>query len=67
MATEIYLGDLPHNKGIEAVWWCVNVFGPGQVFDDPKCTGRWRVRDLAYIEFKNDKDATMFMLRWAGG
>jgi hypothetical protein len=27
--------------------------------------GRWSLKELSYIEFKDSKDALLFMLRWA--
>jgi hypothetical protein len=53
----IYLGDLQYNKGYEAVRWLCDTYGPG--------TDRWIIRDLAYVDFRNDRDADLFLLRWA--
>jgi hypothetical protein len=32
------------------------------------CTGLWRLEHVhaLYFQFENDRDATMFMLRWGG-
>ena len=53
----IYLGDLQYNKGYEAVRWLCDTYGPGQ--------GRWSIRELSYVDFVNDRDADLFLLRWA--
>lgn len=53
----IYLGDLQRNQGYQAVLWLCETYGSGQ--------GRWSIRDLSYVEFVNDRDADLFLLRWA--
>lgn len=34
---------------------------------DKNCTGLWRLEHVhaLYFQFENDRDATMFMLRWS--
>ena len=37
--------------------WCVQQFGP--------INGRWKLRELRYLVFIDDKDATFTILRWS--
>jgi hypothetical protein len=52
----IYLGDLPYQKGYPAVKWLTDVYGTD--------TNRWRLRELAYVDFRKERDATLFLLNW---
>jgi hypothetical protein len=52
----VYLGDLPDRKGYPAVRWLNEVYGTD--------TTRWRLRDLAFVDFRKERDATLFLLTW---
>jgi|FreactTroBogLake_1042271.scaffolds.fasta_scaffold84537_1 hypothetical protein len=47
-----------HNR-FEIVLWCQQQFGP----NGP--TERWETIGMHNIIFRKDRDATMFILRWA--
>lgn len=53
----VYLGDLGYKKGYPAVKWLSEVYGVD--------TNRWRLRDLAYVDFRKERDATLFLLNWS--
>jgi hypothetical protein len=47
--------EIPHRR--EAVMWLYNKYGPaGNI---------WSIDQLTYVNFKNDKDATYFILKWS--
>jgi hypothetical protein len=47
--------EIPHRR--EAVMWLYNKYGPaGDI---------WSIDQLTYVNFKNDKDATYFILKWS--
>ncbi len=47
--------EIPHR--IAAVMWLYNKYGPaGDI---------WSIDQLTYVKFKNDKDATFFILKWS--
>jgi len=40
----------------KAINWVLDTWGPqGE---------RWRIVDLAYLEFKKDRDASLFLVHW---
>lgn len=47
--------DIPHRQA--AVMWLLDRYGPAG--------DAWTVEKLTYVKFKNDKDATLFILRWS--
>ena len=53
----VYLGDLPPNKGYPAVRWLSDTIGPAG--------DRWKLRDLAYVDFAKARDATLFLTAWS--
>ena len=53
----VYLGDLPANTGYTALRWLAKTI--------PYSEGRWRLRDLCYVDFVSEADATFFRLRWS--
>jgi len=56
----VYLGDLPQStKGPSwaPVMWLHKHYGPAG--------NRWTLRDLAYIDFRKDRDADLFLLQWS--
>ena len=55
-ARTVYLGDLRPNKGYESVRWLTDVYGTD--------TNRWKLRELAYVDFRKERDATLFLLNW---
>jgi hypothetical protein len=47
--------EVPHRRA--AIDWLYNRYGPaGDI---------WSIKQLTYVNFKNDKDATFFILRWS--
>ena len=38
--------------------WLVDSWG------GPSITGRWNIRELRFIDFKNDSDFTFIILKW---
>ena len=47
--------EIPHRR--EAIMWLYNKYGPaGDI---------WSIDQLTYVNFKNDQDATFFILRWS--
>lgn len=40
-----------------AIKWLLQKYGPAG--------GTWKLRDLRYIEFNNEKEAVHFILRWS--
>jgi hypothetical protein len=46
--------EIPHRR--EAIMWLYDKYGPaGDI---------WSIDQLTYVNFKNDQDATFFILRW---
>ena len=46
-----------HKIPFAAYEWLVRTFGPAGE--------RWTMRELNYIDFKKDRDASLFLLHWA--
>jgi hypothetical protein len=42
---------------IESLFWVTDRLGPAGE--------KWRIEDLRFLYFFNDKDATFFILRWS--
>lgn len=40
-----------------AINWLFETFGPSG--------DRWAIRNLTYVDFKKDRDATLFILHWS--
>lgn len=54
----IDLPQMTRSDAIQMLDWVVNTYGP---------TGeRWHIKDLRYLVFNREKDATMFLLYWSG-
>ena len=57
------LNTLKSNKtraGIDralAIRWLFDTFGPSG--------DRWTMRNLTFVDFKKDRDATLFILHWS--
>jgi hypothetical protein len=47
--------DIPQRQ--KAVMWLFDRYGPAG--------DTWKIDKLTYVKFKNDKDATFFILRWS--
>lgn len=47
--------DLYHR--VKALDWLSQTLGPSG--------DRWTFKDLTYVTFKDDKDATLFILKWS--
>lgn len=47
--------DIDHRR--EAILWLLDKYGPAG--------DAWTVDKLTYVKFENDRDATLFILRWA--
>lgn len=45
-------------KKSKAISWCYEKYGPA--LDE-----KWNLRDLRYLEFSNERDATLFILKWS--
>jgi hypothetical protein len=51
------IGKTPEERR-GAIQWLLNKYGPSS-------EGQWKVKGLSQVVFKNDKDATFFILRWS--
>jgi hypothetical protein len=63
--TEIHFGKGRYHEIETMVKWCYEHFGDGGWLADPKCS--WAVGSAfgnTFFSFKNEKDATIFALRW---
>ncbi len=49
--------DNPQADRRQAVNWLYERLGP--------CGDRWTLKDLKYIEFRKDRDASLFLLTWS--
>lgn len=47
--------DIPHRQ--KAVMWVCDRYGPAG--------DAWTIEKLTYVNFKNDKHATYFVLKWS--
>lgn len=47
----IKVGDVP-----KAILWLVETWGPAG--------DRWTLKNLSYIEFRKDRDASLFLIHW---
>ncbi len=55
--TKVDLNKIKTNDTRKAVTWLLHTFGP--------CGDRWMLKDLSYVEFRKDRDATLFLLHWS--
>lgn len=55
--TKVDLNKIKTNDTRKAVTWLLQTFGP--------CGDRWMLKDLSYVEFRKDRDATLFLLHWS--
>lgn len=47
----------PQRDRREAINWLYETYGPAG--------DRWTLKDLTYVEFRKDRDADLFVLRWS--
>lgn len=59
MSVFVKIRNLPINKLEEVCEWCVERYGPTS-------ENRWRFEGLEYLVFDNEKDVTLFLLKWSG-
>jgi hypothetical protein len=55
--TTIDLSRFKKTDAFKAVMWLSETFGPQG--------DRWVLKNLAQIEFRKDRDATLFLLHWS--
>ena len=55
--TKVDLSKIKTNDPRKAVNWLLQTFGP--------CGDRWTLKDLSYVEFRKDRDATLFLIHWS--
>lgn len=55
--TRVNLSNLRTNDTRKAINWLVETWGPAG--------DRWTLKDLSYVEFRKDRDATLFLLHWS--
>lgn len=55
--TKVDLNKIKTKDISKAVNWLLQTFGP--------CGDRWTLKDLSYLEFRKDRDATLFLLHWS--
>lgn len=53
----VNLGKIKTNDPRKAVNWLLETWGPPG--------DRWTLKDLSYIEFRKDRDATLFLIHWS--
>ena len=51
------IAQIRYARITEVTDWIIDRFGPAG--------GRWRIENLQYIVFEQDKDATITILRWS--
>jgi hypothetical protein len=55
--TIINLNNIKTNDARKAVNWLYETFGPAG--------DRWTMKDLTYVEFRKERDATLFLIHWS--
>lgn len=53
----VNLSKIKTNDARKAINWLIQTWGP--------CGDRWTLKDLSYVEFRKDRDATLFLLHWS--
>ena len=53
----VYLGDLRPNVKALPIHWLHEHYGPSG--------DRWKLKDLAFVEFRKDRDADLFLIVWS--
>lgn len=53
---KVDLSRIKANDPRKAINWLLQTWGP--------MGDRWMLTDLTYIEFRKDRDATLFLLHW---
>lgn len=54
--TVVNLNKLKVNDPRKAINWLLETWGPAG--------DRWTLKDLSYVEFRKDRDATLFLVHW---
>lgn len=53
----VNLNTIKTNDTRKAINWLLQTWGPpGE---------RWSLKDLSYVDFRKDRDATLFLLHWS--
>lgn len=55
--TKVDLNKIKTNDSRKAINWLLQTYGPSG--------DRWTLKDLSYVEFRKDRDATLFLLHWS--
>ncbi len=55
--TVVDLSKIKIKDPVRAIKWIVDTWGPAG--------DRWMLKDLCYVEFKKDRDATLFLIHWS--
>ena len=53
----VNLSTIKTNDARKAINWLLETWGP--------MGDRWVLKDLSYVEFRKDRDATLFLLHWS--
>lgn len=53
----VNLGNIKTNDTRKAINWLIETWGP--------MGDRWTLKDLSYVEFRKERDATLFLLHWS--
>lgn len=55
--TRVNLAKIKTNDPRKAIDWLIQTWGP--------MGDRWFLRDLSYVEFRKERDATLFLIHWS--
>lgn len=56
--TRVNLSNIKTNDTRKAINWLIQTYGPHG--------NRWSIgKDLNYVDFKKDRDATLFLIHWS--
>lgn len=55
--TRVNLTRIKTNDARKAINWLVETFGPAG--------DRWTLKDLSYVDFRKERDATLFLIHWS--
>lgn len=53
----VNLRNIKANDTRKAIDWLIKTWGP--------MGDRWTLKDLSYVEFRKERDATLFLLHWS--
>jgi hypothetical protein len=54
--TKVNLNNINTNDVRKAINWLYETWGPAG--------DRWTLKDLTYVEFRKERDATLFLIHW---